>query len=316
MKLLRTVVVTALVCLPAIGALAADYPDRTIEITVTFAPGGTPDVLARALAEGMSSALHQPVVVINRLGAAGAIGGSFVSRAKPDGYTLLFAPALISSVVPIIQENVGYTPQSFTPICQTFETQMALVVRPDSPFHTVGDIVRAAKERPASLSYGHAGVGSIPHLAMIELANAAEAKFNAIPFKGDAEVIAPLLGGHVDFAPMTLSSVPRGALRILGIFANVRNPGLPEVPTVKEQGFDVAPTSFGGLLGPAGLPEDVKVKLAAACRTAAETPLYLETARRALLGKDMFADSAAFARRLDADIKEKREILRSLGYRR
>lgn len=281
---------------------------------MTFAPGGTPDILARALAVGLSVDLKQPVVIVNKLGAGGAIGAAAVGRAMPDGYSLLFAPALVQSVAPVIQNNAGYKPESLVPICQTFETQMALIVKPDSPYKTVGDIVKAAQANPGKISYGHAGTGSIPHLAMIELANAGKAEFNVIPYKGDSEVLAPILGGVIDFAPITLSSVPKGAVRIIGIFADKRNPSIPDVPTVKEQGFDVAPTSFGGLYGPANLPADIKAVLEKSCKFAAAQPAYLETAKNALLGAELYTGADAFAARLKKDVADKKVLLKTLGY--
>jgi tripartite-type tricarboxylate transporter receptor subunit TctC len=295
-------------------ALGADFPNRPIEITVTFAPGGTPDILARALSEGLAADLKQPVVVINKLGAGGAVGAAAVSRADPNGYSLLFAPALVESVIPIIQTGANYQPESLVPICQTYDTQMALVVRPDSPYRTVGDIINAARANPGKISYGHAGTGSTPHLAMIQLASLTKTEFNVIPYKGDTEVVAPVLSGIIDFGPMTLSSVPKGTVRILAIFANERNPGIPDVPTVKEQGFDVAPGSFGGLFAPAGLPDNVKVRLQEACEFATARPIYVDTAKRALLGAELYADSATFAARLAADIDEKKVLLKTLGY--
>lgn len=314
---LKAVVLSAFCCLlvahvPAAGA--AEFPTHPIEITVTFAPGGTPDILARALSEGLTTALKEPVVVVNRLGAGGAIGAGAVSRAGPDGYSLLFAPALVQSVVPIVQSGANFQPESLVPICQTFETQMALVVKPDSPYQTVGDIIKAAQANPGKISYGHAGTGSIPHLAMIELANLTKTEFNVIPYKGDAEVPAPVLGGVIDFGPMTLSSVPKGAVRIIGIFADARNPAIPDVPTVKEQGFNVAPTSFGGLFAPVGLPGGVKATLEKACKFAAAQPTYLNTAKNVSLGAQLYTDSAAFGARLKKDIEEKKALLKTLGY--
>jgi tripartite-type tricarboxylate transporter receptor subunit TctC len=295
-------------------AFGEGFPTRQIEITVTFAPGGAPDILARALSEGLAQDLKQPAVVVNRLGAGGAIGSAAVSRARPDGYSLLFAPAVVLSVVPLMQSGAGYQSDQFVPVCQTFETQMAVVVKPDKPYRTVGDIIAAAKASPGKLSYGHAGTGTIPHLAMIELARVTGTEFNVIPYKGDAEVPAPLLGGVIDFAPMTLSSVPRDAVRIIGLFAGTRNPAIPDLPTVKEQGFDVAPVSFGGLFAPAGLADDVKDRLEKACKVAAATETYLTTAKRVMLGDNLYADAAAFGARLKKDIEEKRALLKTLGY--
>jgi tripartite-type tricarboxylate transporter receptor subunit TctC len=316
--LLSAVTTLAVACAASLvlpdRASGEPFPTHQIEITVTFAPGGAPDILARALSEGLSADLRQPVVVVNKLGAGGAIGSAAVSRARPDGYSLLFAPAVVLSVVPLVQSGAGYQPDQFTPLCQTFETQMALVVKPDSPYRTAGDIIAAAKANPGNLSYGHAGTGSIPHLAMIELAHVTGTEFNVIPYKGDAEVPAPLIGGVIDFAPMTLSSVPKDAVRIVGLFAGTRNPAIPDVPTVKEQGFDVAPTSFGGLFAPAGLPEDVKARLEQVCEAATATKIYLTTAKRVMLGADLYAGADAFAARLKRDIEEKKALLKTLGF--
>ncbi len=307
-------ILLAYVLFSAISATASDYPIRLIEITVTFAPGGTPDILARALSEGLAKDLGQSIVVVNKLGAGGAVGAGAVARAKPDGYSLLFAPALVQSVAPIVQSGANYSPDSLEPICQTFETQMSLVVKPDSSYKRVADIVSAAKAEPGKIRYGHAGTGSIPHLAMIELANRTQTEFNVIPYKGDAEVIAPVLSGVIDFAPITLSSIPRGAVRIIGLFAEKRNPAIPDVPTVKEQGFDVAPTSFGGLFAPKGIDADVKDRLERACKSASEQPIYVRTAERALLGADLYHNAAQFEVRLKQDIEEKRKLLKALGY--
>jgi tripartite-type tricarboxylate transporter receptor subunit TctC len=307
-------IVLAYSFLGGVFARASEYPIHPIEITVTFAPGGTPDILARALSEGLAKDLGQTVVVVNKLGAGGAVGAGAVARANPDGYSLLFAPALVQSVAPIVQSGANYNPESLVPICQTFETQMALVVKPDSSYKRVADIVSAAKAEPGKIRYGHAGTGSIPHLAMIELANRTQTEFNVIPYKGDAEVIAPVLSGVIDFAPITLSSIPKGAVRIIGLFAETRNPAIPDVPTLKEQGFDVAPTSFGGLFAPRGIDAEVKDRLERACKSASEQPTYVRTAERAMLGVELYHSAAQFEARLKQDIEEKRKLLQALGY--
>ncbi|MEW6257964.1 MAG: tripartite tricarboxylate transporter substrate binding protein [Pseudomonadota bacterium] len=293
-------------------AVRAEFPDRGIEVVVTFAPGGTPDVLARALSEGLQANLKQSVVVVNRLGAGGAVGGAAVARAVPDGYTLLFSPALIVSVVPTLQPAAGFTAASFDPICQTFESQMALIVPTSSPYNSVSELVAAARAEPGKLTWGHAGRGSIPHLAGLELAKASGISVVEVPYKGDAETIPALLGGQIDFAPITLSSVPEGRVRIIGVFAQTRNPALPDIATVKEQGFDVSPTSFGGLFGPKGLPGPVKARLEEACKAAAESPRYVELARNLRLGANLYYPASAFAAHLEADISDKAKLLSTL----
>ena len=129
-------------------ARAADYPERTVDLVIPYPAGGGIDLLLRALAEGLSAHFKQSFIVSNRTGAGGAIGIAYVARAAPDGYTLLFVPALAYSVLPLMQTNVGYDAKSFAPICQTFENQMALIVRPDSPFRTIRDVVETARAKP------------------------------------------------------------------------------------------------------------------------------------------------------------------------
>jgi tripartite-type tricarboxylate transporter receptor subunit TctC len=296
------------------GAQAADYPERTVDLVIPYPAGGGIDLLLRAMAEGLSAHFKQSFIVSNRTGAGGAIGVSYVARAAPDGYTLLFAPALAYSVLPLMQ-SVGYEAKSLLPICQAFENQMALIVRPDSALRSVRDVVEAARASPDKVTYAATAPGTITHLAAAALADAAKVKLNHVPFRGDSELMGQLIGGHVDFATVTLGSATAAgpSVRVIGIFAAARNPTLPDAPTVKEQGYDVAPTSFGGLFAPAGVPSDVMAKLATGCRFAVQQPAYTDLAKRLHQGSDYHADAAAFARRLELDVAEKRQLLMPLG---
>jgi tripartite-type tricarboxylate transporter receptor subunit TctC len=301
--------------LAAAPAHAAGYPERTVDMVIPYPAGGGIDLLLRALADGYATHFKQSFVVSNRTGAAGAIGIAYVARAAPDGYTLLFVPALAYSVLPLIQNNVGYTDKSFAPVCQTFENQMALIVRPDSPFKTARDIVEASRGKPDGLAYAATAAGTITHLAAAALADSAKVKFNHVPFRGDGELMGQLIGGHVDFASVTLASAAAAgpAVRVIGIFADKRNLSLPDAPTVKEQGYNVAPTSFGGLFVPAGVPADVMSQLATGCKFAVEQPAYVDLAKRLHQGSSYYADAATFAKRLDADVIDKRELLLRVG---
>ena len=293
----------------------AEYPERTVELVIPYAAGGGIDLMLRALGEGYATYFKQSFVVANRTGAGGAIGVAYVARAAPDGYTLLFVPALAYSVLPLMQPNVGYTENSFVPICQTFENQMALIVNTDSPYKTTRDIVAAAKARPDGLSFAATAVGTITHLAAAALGEVAGAKFNHVPFRGDGDLMGQVIGGHVDFASVTLASAAAAGpvVRVIAIFAEQRNPSLPDVPTVKEAGYDVAPTSFGGLFAPADVPPDVLAKLGAGCKLAVERPAYAELAKRLHQGTRYYADATAFAKRLQMDVAEKRQLLLRLG---
>ena len=295
------------------GSAHAEYPERSVDLVIPYAAGGGIDLLLRALGDGLSAHFKQSFVVSNRTGAGGAIGVAYVARSAPDGYTLLFVPALVHSLLPIMQANVGYNAKSFDPICQTFENQMALVVRPDSPFRNVRDIVDAVRVKP--LTFAATTIGTITHLAVAALADAAKVPLNHVPFRGDGELMGPLVGGHVDLAGVTLASAAAAGstVRVIGVFADARNPVLPDVPTIKEQGYDVAPTSFGGLFAPAGVPADVMAKLAIGCKVAVEAPAYVELAKRLHQGSHYFADAATFAKRLDKDVEDKKELLQRLG---
>jgi tripartite-type tricarboxylate transporter receptor subunit TctC len=294
---------------------AADYPERTVDLVIPYPAGGGIDLLLRALAEGLSAHFKQSFVVSNRTGAGGAIGIAYVARAAGDGYTLLFTPALAYSVLPLMQSNLGYDPKSLVPICQAFENQMALIVRPDSTLRSARDVVETARKSPNGVTYAATAPGTITHLAVAALGEVAKARLNHVPFRGDGELMGQLIGGHVDFASTTLASAAAAgpSVRVIGIFAAARNPTLPDAPTVKEQGYDVAPTSFGGLFAPAGVPSDVLARLAAGCRFAVQQAAYVDLAKRLHQGTDYYADTATFAKRLERDVAEKRELLVRLG---
>jgi len=295
-------------------ALAQGYPDRTVEIVVPTTPGASADLLGRVLADGLSAQLGQRFIVLNKVGGSGGLGTGSVASAKPDGYTLMHGAAVSITVTPLTDPQLRYSHKSFDPICQTFKNDQVIVVRPDSPYKTVKDIVEAAKAKPGGVNYGHPGLGTIPHLAMIELGLVSKVEFNHVPFRGPAEAAQMVHGGQIDFAAVPLTSVANGGFRMPGLFANARNPAIPDVPTVKEQGFDVAPLSFGGLVAPAGLPADVKRKLDDGCRAAAQSDAFKRIAKTHLQPDDYYADSAAFANSIERDVAEKRRLLTSVGF--
>jgi tripartite-type tricarboxylate transporter receptor subunit TctC len=287
-----------------------DYPSRVVRIINPYVAGSTTDVLARALAVGLSSRLGQQFVIENRAGAGGALGAAAVARAEADGYTLLFAPALVLSVYPQARgADTGYKPDALQPICQTFSNAMAIAVRPDSPIKTVGDLVAMAKQRPGALNYGHQGPLTIPHLAMEEFLQVAGIAIADIPFRGEPLVLTDLIGGQINVASIVLGSAAGQNIRLLGVFAETRHPAFPNVPTVKEQGYDVSPLSFGGLLASAATPANVIDKLAGACAGAARDEAYEAVAKRAAQPADFYADADAFKERLDRDIERKAAVL-------
>jgi tripartite-type tricarboxylate transporter receptor subunit TctC len=290
-----------------------------VQIVNPTQAGATTDVLARVLATGLSNRLGQQFVIVNRPGAGGAIGTAAAARAEPDGYTLWFGAIYTLSVLTKLkQTEAGYEAGALVPVCQTVSNAMMIVVRGDSPYKTLADLVTDAKANPGKLNYGHQGAGSIPNLAVEEFLDAAGLKINAIPFRGDPAVITGLLGGNVDVGGLVQGTAvaARDRLRILGIFAEERHPSFPDIPTVKEQGYNVAPVSFGGLMAPAKTPEAVIAKLAPACEAAAKDETYAKAAKAGGQPDNYFADRKVFAERLARDIAAKERLLTKMGLAR
>jgi tripartite-type tricarboxylate transporter receptor subunit TctC len=216
------------------------------------------------------------------------------------------------------ETDAGYNANALVPICQTVSNAMVIVVRNESPYQTLADLVKAAKANPGKLNYGHQGAGSIPNLSVEEFLDNAGLKINAIPFRGDPAVITALLGNNIDVGGQVqgTAAAARDKLRILGIFAEERHPAFPGVPTVKEQGYDVAPISFGGLMAPAGTPEPVLARLAQACEGAAKDEAYVKAAKAGGQPDNYYADRKVFAERLARDIAAKDRLLKKMGLAR
>jgi tripartite-type tricarboxylate transporter receptor subunit TctC len=305
------VAITAVVA-PMPGQAQSDYPNRVVKIVVPYAAGSVPDILVRGLTPGLSGRLGQQFIVENKAGGSGALGTASVVRAEADGYAVLFAPAVVLSVLPQSRNDTGYRPDSLVPVCQTFVNTMGLVVRPESPIKSIGDLVAAAKQKPGALNYGHPGVMTIPHLAVEEFMQAAAIDIKDIPFRGGPQTVAELLAGRIDVLSIVMGTEVGQNIRVIGVFGEKRLAYLPDVPTVKEQGYDVSPASFGGLLAPRATPEPILSKLSSACAEAAKNDLYAMIAKNAGQPSDYYADAAAFRQRLARDIESKARVLSRL----
>jgi tripartite-type tricarboxylate transporter receptor subunit TctC len=291
------------------GMAAQDYPARVVQIVVPATAGSSADILGRVLADGFSSRFGKPVIVVDKPGANGVLGTADVARANADGYMLMHGATYSITVQPLIDKQAGYTVKSFTPICQTFKNDQVAVVPPDSPLKSARDIVEATRRKPGGLNVAVPGIATIPHLAMIEWADQAKVAFNDVPYKGPAEEMQAVRSGQIDFAVVPLTAAAGSGLPMPGLFAEERNPALPTVPTFKEQGYDVAPLSYGGLLGPAGLPADVTAKLEAACVAVMKSEAAQNVVKHTLQPAGYFADSAGFVRNLATDTAEKNRLV-------
>lgn len=309
----RMIALIAATTLALAGSAAAQsFPDHTIEIVVPTTPGSSADILGRVLADGMAAKLGGRFVVQNQSGGSGILGTAAVARAKPDGYTLVHGAIYSMTVQPLTERQTGYTAQSFEPICQTFKNDQVIVAR-QGTYKNLADILTASKAKQGGLNYGSPGLGTIPHLSMAELSQISKVPFNHVPFRGPAESISMTMGGQIDFAVAPLTAAAKSGLFMPALFAEKRNPNLPDVPTVKEQGYDVAPLSIGGLLAPKGLPADIKKKLEDACIFARGTEAFQRIVKNTFQPADYFADAAGFKKSLDKDVADKRKLLTALG---
>jgi len=293
----------------ATAAAAQTYPDRVVQIIVPSTPGASADILGRVLADGLSAHFGKPFIVVNRPGAMGVLGTADVARANPDGYTLFHGATYSITVQPLTDKQAGYTARSFTPICQTFKNDQVVVVLPDSPLKTARDLVEAARKKPGLLNVGVPGVGTIPHMAMIELQDQAKVEYNLVQYKGTAEEVRAVRSKEIDFAAVPLTVAAGSGLAMPGIFAQRRNPAIPDVPTFKQQGYDIAPLSYGGLLGPAGMPDEVTRKLEAACIAVMKSDAAQRVVEHTFQPADYFADAAGFTHNLAVDAAEKNKLV-------
>lgn len=254
------------------------FPNKLITLVVPFAPGGNVDVVARAIAPTLSKILGQSVVVENRAGAGGGIGSAYVSRAEPDGYTLLVATTNTIGVLPNLLKVAPYKVDSFQPVTLAAISPLVIVVRKDDKrFPDAKALFFAAKAAPGTVSVGHAGQGTSNHIAILRLEVVSRLSFNAIPYKGSAPGLTDLMGGQLDFVVDQITSskpfVDAGSLRVLAVFANDRDPGLPNVPTLKEAtGIDLEVNTTTGILAPPGLPATTLQILNTAFKKALDEP--------------------------------------------
>ena len=259
------------------SALAA-YPDKPIRMIVPYVAGGAADITARVIAAHMGSDLGATVVVENRPGANGMIGTDAVAKAAPDGYTLLLDASGPLVVNPSLYRNTPYDPvKDFAPISQITSYQYALVVPERSPIKGIPDLIAQAKRSPGSVTYGSAGIGAGGHLAGELLAVRTGTQLSHIPYKGNAQALTDVLGGQLTFTFDTVVTatphIRSGKLRAYAVSGPRRAPGLPDVSTLQELGYnDFEVTQFQGLLAPAGTAPEIIATLHDAVVKAARHP--------------------------------------------
>ncbi|HYG41906.1 MAG TPA: tripartite tricarboxylate transporter substrate binding protein [Bordetella sp.] len=256
---------TAAAALTAAGSALAAYPDQPVKLIVPWPPGGSGDAVGRQVAEALSAGLGQTVYVENQAGASGTIGAASMVRAQPDGYTLFLASSSTNSAAPSLLAKLPYHPvDDFVPITLAAVVPSVLIVSAKSPYQSVDDLVKAAKAKPGSMSYGSGGMGNSGHLSAALFASTAGIQAMHVPYKGNAPATVDLLGGQIDFMfdnnPVAL--VQGGKARALATTGTKRSAVLPEVPTFGELGLPgVQLATWFGLAAPKGTPAAVVDKI-------------------------------------------------------
>ncbi len=318
---MKVVALAAALAAAVVGAAAQaqPYPNRPITMIVPFPPGGIADITGRPLAVAMAKTLGQNVVIENKAGAGGAVGHAYVAKAKPDGYTIMTA---LSSIVVIPEADrvngrpATYQMSDFASIALISADPTILLVPADAPWKSLKELIDDARSRPGKISYASSGVYGTIHTCFEMLAQAADVKLLHVPYKGGGPAMTALLAGETNLGAQSpgVSSphIRSGKIRVLGSWAGSRTAALPDVPTMKEQGFDVEFYIWAGVFAPAGLPPDVAARIRASVRQAVQDPDF-KTAMAGINTPINFLEGAEFDRFLDADTKRLAAVVQKMG---
>ena len=300
-------------------AQTAPYPQKSITMVVPFPPGGLADIVGRPVADAMSRELGQPVIIENKPGAGGGIGMGQVAKAKPDGYTVVMALSSYS-VIPEADALIGRAPlyaySDLRPIARYTADPTVLAVRADSPWKTVKDLVDDAKKRPKAINYGSSGNYGTMHIPMEIFAQTAGIQLTHVPFTGAGPAVMALLGGQIEAVstgPATvLQHVKAGKIRVLGHWGSGKLDALPDVPSLKDAGYNAEYAQWSGLFIPSTTPEPIAQRLRAAAKFAANDAKVKEVINGA--GSPiLYMDSLEFEKYVQSDVKRMSEVVKKIG---
>jgi tripartite-type tricarboxylate transporter receptor subunit TctC len=295
------------------------FPDRPITIVAPFPPGGVADLTARPVAASMEKILKNPVVVVNKTGAAGAVGMSFVANSKPDGYTLLMALSSIS-IIPeadkLFDRKPAYTVDQLLPLALFSADPTILAVGANHPWKSVKDLVADAKKRPGAISYSSSGIYGTLHMAMEMFAHAAGVKLNHVPYGGAGPALTAVLGGHQDMLAsgpaVLIPHVKAGKLRALAGWGSKRVAAMPDVPTFKELGYDIEFYIWAGAFAPKGTPEPIMKKLRETMKQVVQEAEFKDAMAK-LETPIAYMDAPEFQKFYERDAKMLAEATRRIG---
>ena len=318
MKTLRTLCLL-FACLAAVpAALAQAYPSKPVKLVLPFSPGGLSDIVGRLVAQKMSDALGQPVVVENIAGAGGTVAGATVARAAPDGYTLLYANASTLTITPNLYRNLGYDPEkSFVPIGPVAQFYFVLGAGNNVPANNLKDLIAFARANPGKLNYASPGFGTTPHLAGEMLKKSADINLVHVPYKGASPAVAALMAGDVqlffDAPTLLLPLVQSGKIKALAVTRPARMAELPNVPTAAESGVKALEfATWTAFVAPTGTPPEIVATLRRELARVLATPEMREALRSR--GFESFdATPEAITQLVRTDTPRWGEIIRAAG---
>lgn len=312
--------VSTLMLAGASGAWAQAYPAKPVKLLVGFPAGGGLDVLARIIGQRVSEQWGQQIIVENKPGAGSNIAGEIAAKSAPDGYTLLHTNIALMSINPALYGKMSFAPmKDLTPIVQLVNLPLAVMVRADSPFNSMKDLVDFARANPGKLNFGSGGNGGVPHLALELLNSSYNLKITHVPYKGSSDAVKDLLGGPIDVMcdaiSVGLSQVKAGKLKALAVTTESRHPALPDTPTTAEAGYPkFQVTGWQGWVAPAGTPRAILDRVNAETNKAMNDP-----ATRAKLFEQGYLPAGgsvdAFAKQLAADQVKWAELVKVSGAR-
>jgi tripartite-type tricarboxylate transporter receptor subunit TctC len=301
------------------ACLAQDYPSKPITMVLPFPPGGVAEIVGRPLASMMEKSLKQPVILINRPGAGGAVGMASVAKGPTDGYTILMGLSSIS-IFPVSDRVNGKTPayelKDFAPIALITADPTVLVVRTDGPYKTLKDFVDAAKANPGKINYSSSGVYGTLHVAMEIFADAAGIKLFHVPYQGGGPAVTALLGGQVEALASgpaaAISQIRGGKMRALASWSTERLALLPEIPTFKELGYDAEFYIWTGVFVSAATPAPIQARLRAAVRAAATSDEF-KSAMEKVQTPVAYLDAPEFQKYWDRDAARLKVAVEKIG---
>ncbi|WP_434032773.1 Bug family tripartite tricarboxylate transporter substrate binding protein [Cupriavidus sp. a3] len=310
----------AAVLAPAPAGAQGGYPSKPIQLVLPFPPGGATDLVGRTIARKLGERLGQTVVVENRPGAGTVVAASYVAKSAPDGYTLMATSGTTFTVNPSVYARLPYDPQkNFEPIGLIGSTGLVLLANRDVPVNNLKEFVSAVKAQPGKYSYGSFGAGTTAHFAGEELLNLTGTKLLHVPYKGSAPAMTDLIGGQIPFSVDTVAAaIPQlksGKIKAIAVTTAKRSTLLPNVPTVAESGYPGMDTStWIALVGPRGLPEDVRAKLEKALAdTIADPATRSQLADSGI--EPSFAPGKQVAAMIDKEIPQMRAIAQRANIR-